>query len=332
MFFHTHFSDYFLSSLLILLQGVGIMSQVVLLFSGQGAQKVGMGADLAERYPIAQELFQQADEILGSSLTGTMFKGPEEELTKTATCQPALFLHGLALLAVLKEKCPHLKPVATAGLSLGEWTAHAAAETFSFQDGLKLVAHRGALMDEACATTPGTMAAVIGGEPEGIAKLAEDCGIDVANYNCPGQIVVSGVEEGVEKAISGAKDAGAKLAKKLNVAGAYHSRLMGSAQEKLGAALKDAPLTAPKIPVIANLNGEPAVTEYAIRETLTSQVTGSVRWTESMQYLLAQGHTTFIELGPGKVLKGFMNRIDKSVTMHVIEDAESLEAVVAELG
>jgi len=283
------------------------MSNVVLLFSGQGAQKVGMGQDLAEQYPAAKSLFEQADQILDRSITDIMFNGPEDSLTKTANCQPALFLHGLALLSVLKEKCPQLKPVAAAGLSLGELTAHTAAGTFTFENGLKLVAHRGALMDEACAATSGTMAAVIGGEPENIAQLAEESGIDVANYNCPGQIVVSGTAEGVDKAVAGAKGAGAKLAKKLNVAGAYHSRLMAGAQEKLGAALAEANVTTAEIP------------------------TGSVRWTESMQKLLAEGNTTFIELGPGKVLKGFMNRIDQGVTFYTIEDADSLEAAVAEI-
>lgn len=307
------------------------MSNVVLLFSGQGAQKVGMGQDLVERYPVAKELFDKANSILGPGLTETMFQGPDEELTKTANCQPALFLHGLALLAVLKEKCSHLTPVAAAGLSLGEWTAHTAAGTFSFEEGLKLVAHRGALMDEACAETPGTMAAVIGGDVEGISQLAEECGIDVANYNCPGQIVVSGTEEGVDKAVAGAKGAGAKIAKKLKVAGAYHSRLMASAQEKLGEALVDAPISSPGIPVIANLTAAPSTETEEIRHTLKNQVTGSVRWTESMQHLLEQGNTTFIELGPGKVLKGFMSRIDKSATIYAIEDADSLEAAIAEL-
>jgi len=307
------------------------MSNVVLLFSGQGAQKVGMGQDLAEQYSAAKELFEQADSILGRSITDIMFNGPDEDLTKTANCQPALFLHGLALLAVLKEKCPQLVPVAAAGLSLGELTAHTAAGTFTFEDGLKLVAHRGALMDEACAATAGTMAAVIGGEPEGIAKLAEESGIDVANYNCPGQIVVSGTEEGVDKAVAGAKGAGAKIAKKLKVAGAYHSRLMAGAQDKLGSALSGATLTTPSIPVVANLTADSANTEDEIRETLTKQVTGSVRWTESMQKLLAEGNTTFIELGPGKVLKGFMARIDKSVDFYTIEDAESLETAVTEI-
>ena len=307
------------------------MSNVVLLFSGQGAQTVGMAKDLLENYPSAKSLLEQADSILGRSITDIMFNGPDEELTKTANCQPALFLHGLALLTVLKEKCPHLTPVAAAGLSLGELTAHTAAGTFNFEEGLKLVAHRGALMDEACAATAGTMAAVIGGEPENIQKLAEESGIDVANYNCPGQIVISGTEEGVDTAVAGAKGAGAKIAKKLKVAGAYHSRLMASAQEKLGTALKDVSVNDSSIPVIANLTAEPAQGEEAVKHTLTNQVTGSVRWTESMQYLLSQGHTTFIELGPGKVLKGFMNRIDKSVDFYTIEDAASLEEVISQL-
>lgn len=307
------------------------MSNVVLLFSGQGAQKVGMGKDLAEQYPAAKALFDQADQILGRSITDIMFNGPDEDLTKTANCQPALFLHGLALLTVLKEKCPQITPIATAGLSLGELTAHTAAGTFTFEEGLKLVAHRGELMDEACASTAGTMAAVIGGEPDAIAKLAEESGIDVANFNCPGQIVVSGTAEGVDKAVAGAKGAGARMAKKLKVAGAYHSRLMSSAQEKLGEALSTAEVGTPTVPVIANLTAAPSTAADDIRHTLTNQVTGSVRWTESMQHLLAEGATTFIELGPGKVLTGFMGRIDKSAQIYAIEDATSLEAVVQQI-
>lgn len=307
------------------------MSNVVLLFSGQGAQKVGMGQDLTENYASAKGLFEKADEILGRSITSIMFDGPNEELTKTANCQPALFLHGLALLGVLKEKCPHLKPVAAAGLSLGELTAHTAAGAFSFEEGLKLVAKRGALMDEACASTEGSMAAMIGGDQEAIEKLAEECDIDVANYNAPGQIVLSGTIEGVEKAVAGAKPAGARMGKKLNVAGAYHSRLMATAQAQLAKTLETTPVQEAGIPVIANLTAEVAKGEETVRETLAKQVTGSVRWTESMQKLIAEGNTTFIELGPGKVLAGLMGRIDKSVTVHAIEDAASLEAAVEAL-
>ncbi len=224
----------------------------VLLFSGQGAQKVGMGKDLYDQYPVAKAIIEQADSALGMSLSGIMFEGPDAELTRTCNCQPALYVHGLACLAVLKELVPSLNPVAAAGLSLGEFTAHAAAGSYTFAEGLKIVQKRGSYMEEACNATKGTMAAMIGGSDEAVSALAAECDIDVANFNCPGQTVVSGTEEGVDKAIEGAKAAGIKIAKKLNVAGAYHSRLMKSAQEKLAVALKDVEFSTPQIPVYCN--------------------------------------------------------------------------------
>ncbi|MGC6427565.1 MAG: ACP S-malonyltransferase [Akkermansiaceae bacterium] len=307
------------------------MSKAVLLFSGQGAQKVGMGRDLVDAYPTAKSMFAQADEILGRALTGTMFEGPPESLTKTGNCQPALFLHGLTLWALLKEKCPQLEPVAAAGLSLGEMTAHAAAGTFSFEEGLQLVARRGELMDEACEANPGTMSAMIGGAEEDVRRLAADCDVDVANLNCPGQIVLSGQEEGIDKAVSLAKDYGLRMGKKLSVAGAYHSRLMSSAQEKLADVLAGVEVGTPSVPVVSNFLAEPAQGAEAIRESLTKQVTGSVRWVESIQLLRSQGHDLFVELGPGKVLAGFMARIDKEARVISIEDAESLEEAVSAL-
>ena len=291
-----------------------------------------MGKDLAEAHPAAAALFRRADEVLGRSLSSIMFEGPEEELTKTANCQPALFVHGLALWEVLKERLPGLTPVAAAGLSLGEMTAHTAAGTFTFEEGLKVVARRGELMDEACAKTNGAMAAMIGGEEAVVKQLAEDCGIDVANLNCPGQIVLSGTEAGVEKAMSLAKQRGIRIGKKLNVAGAYHSRLMVSAEEQLGKVLAEAEVGTPGIPVVANQTATVVRTAAEIRETLTKQVTGSVRWVESMQLLRGEGHALFLELGPGKVLAGLMGRIDAEAKVVSVEDAESLEAAVAELG
>ncbi|YCM45414.1 ACP S-malonyltransferase [Verrucomicrobiaceae bacterium 227] len=307
------------------------MSKAVLLFSGQGAQKVGMGKDLTEAYPSAKALFEKADEVLGRSLTSVMFDGPTEDLTRTGNCQPALFLHGLALLKVLQEKVPSLEPVAAAGLSLGEMTAHAAAGTFSFEDGLKLVAKRGQLMDEACESNPGAMAAMIGGTDEDVRRLAAECDVDVANLNCPGQTVLSGTDEGIDQAVAKAKEFGLRMGKKLQVAGAYHSRLMASAQENLAEALAEANIGAPAIPVISNFLATSAEGPDAIRESLTKQVTGSVRWIETIQLLRSQGHDLFIELGPGKVLAGFMSRIDKDARIISIEDAASLEAAVAEL-
>ena len=307
------------------------MSKVVLLFSGQGAQKVGMGKDLVEAYPSAKALFEKANSVLSRSLTDVMFNGPAEDLTRTGNCQPALFLHGLALLEILREKVPSLEPVAAAGLSLGEMTAHCAAGTFTFEEGLNLVSRRGELMDEACEANPGTMAAMIGGSDEDVARLASDCDVDVANLNCPGQTVLSGQEEGIDNAVSKAKEYGLRMGKKLKVAGAYHSRLMAGAQEKLREALAVTKIAEPKIPVISNFLAAPPKGPDAIRASLKDQVTGSVRWIESIQLLREQGHDLFIELGPGKVLAGFMSRIDKGARIISIEDAESLEAAVAEL-
>jgi len=307
------------------------MNNVVVLFSGQGAQKVGMGQDLADAYPVVKEMFNQADVALGYSLSDVMFSGPNEELTRTSRCQPALYVHGLACLAALREKLPELNPVAAAGLSLGEFTAHTVAGTFDFETGLSLVAQRGAFMEEACNATDGTMAAMIGGKEEAVAELAADCDIDVANYNTIGQLVVSGSEAGVDKAVAEAKSRGIRMAKKLNVAGAYHSRLMNTAQEKLAKVLADTEFNEPAIPVICNFAARAVEGADDIKAMLEQQVTGSVRWTASMQKLIADGHTTFIECGPGKVLAGLMSRIDKSVKVISIDDIASLDAAVEAL-
>lgn len=302
------------------------MSDVVLLFSGQGAQKVGMGKDFHEASETARTLFKRADEALGFPLSQTMFEGPDEELTRTSRCQPALYLHGLVALALLRERVGGLYPVAAAGLSLGEFTAHAAAGTFSFEDGLKIVARRGLFMEEACQATEGAMAALIGGEEEGVIALAAECDVDVANFNAPGQIVLSGAVAGIDAAVEKAREHGIRRAIKLNVAGAYHSRLMQSAQEKLAVELKDLPMQAPAIPVVCNYGASVVADPAEIRSMLERQVTGSVRWTESIKLLIEKGHRTFIELGPGKVLAGLVAKIDKDVTVYSVEDLASLEA------
>lgn len=307
------------------------MSNAVILFSGQGAQKVGMGKDLVEQYDVVKSLFDQADEALGFSLSEIMFNGPDEELMKTSRCQPALYLHGLACLAALKERLPSFRPAAAAGLSLGEFTAHSAAGTFTFATGLKVVELRGQFMEEACKATKGAMAAMIGGTPEGVTALAAESDVDVANFNAPGQIVVSGSEDGVDKAIAGAKAAGCKMAKKLNVAGAYHSRLMQTAQDKLAGVLIGTHVYEPRIPVASNFKGGIVQEADEIRETLERQVTGSVRWVECIEALIAMGHTTFIELGPGKLIAGMMKRINKEARVISIEDVASLDAAVEAL-
>jgi len=307
------------------------MSKIVLLFSGQGAQKVGMGKDFAEASPAAAAIAGTANEVLGFPLSQIMFDGPEEELTKTSRCQPALYTHGMMALSLIKERLPHLQPVAAAGLSLGEFTAHAAAGTFSFEEGLRIVGKRGAFMEEACDATEGSMAALIGGDEEQVAALAKECDVDIANLNAPGQIVLSGTVTGIDAVVEKAKDFGIRRAIKLNVAGAYHSRLMQSAQDKLAAELAQLELAAPAIPVVCNYLATPVASADEIRSTLEKQVTGSVRWTESIRQLIAMGHTQFLELGPGKVIAGLVSKIDKDATVHSVEDLASLEAAVEAL-
>lgn len=290
-----------------------------------------MGKDLAEAFPAVRLLLDQADIALGHWLSQTMFEGPMEELTKTSRCQPALYAHGLACLEVLKERVPGLDIAAAAGLSLGEFTAHAAAGTFDFATGLNLVFQRGSFMEAACEQTRGAMAAMLGGEESAIRELAAECDVDVANLNAPGQIVLSGSVEGIEAAAAKAKDKGIKRAIPLPVAGAYHSRLMQSAQEKLAVALAAAEIHTPRVPVISNYAARPVEGPDDIRSTLTAQVTGSVRWVESMQHLIAGGHRLFVELGPDATLAGLMGKIDKSVIVISIKDVATLEAAVTEL-
>ena len=306
--------------------------KVVLLFSGQGAQKVGMGQDLAGAYPAVQAMFDRANEVLGFALTETMFTGPMEELTRTSRCQPALYLHGLAVLEVLKQRVPGLEIAACAGLSLGEFTAHAAAGTFDFETGLKLVFQRGTFMEEACEETRGSMAALIGGDEAAVRELAAECNVDVANLNSPGQIVISGTVEGIKLAISKVKEKGIRKAVELPVAGAYHSRLMRSAQDKLAGVLKAVPFRMPDVPVVSNFEADVVTSEIVIRNTLERQVTGSVRWVESMQLLLKEGNNLFLELGPDATLAGFMGRIDKSAKVLSIASGAGLDAAVAALG
>ncbi|MBC8127640.1 MAG: ACP S-malonyltransferase [Gloeobacteraceae cyanobacterium ES-bin-144] len=307
------------------------MSEIVLLFSGQGAQKVGMGKDLVEASAVVREMAENADKVLGFSISEIMFNGPEEELTKTSRCQPALYLHGLMALTLLRERLPALKPIAAAGLSLGEFTAHAAAGTFSFEDGLKIVGKRGAFMEEACLATQGAMAALIGGEEEQVQALAKAADVDIANLNAPGQIVLSGTVAGIDTAIAKAKEFGIRRAIKLNVAGAYHSRLMQSAQNKLAAELAALTFQKPTIPVICNFAATSVSDAAEIRSMLEKQVTGSVRWTASIQALIAMGHKHFLELGPGKVIAGLVAKIDKDAVVHSVEDIASLDATVAAL-
>jgi [acyl-carrier-protein] S-malonyltransferase len=305
--------------------------KIALLFAGQGAQVVGMGRDLAEQFPTAAELFRRADEILGRKLSEIAWNGPIEELTKTSNCQPALFVHGLACLAILRELAGDFAIGGAAGLSLGELTAHAAAGTFDFADGLKLVQKRGELMDEACAATNGAMAAMIGAAENDVRRLAAAEDVDVANINAPGQIVISGERAKVEAAVGVAKEYGIRRATMLNVAGAYHSRLMESAYEKLGAALIEVQMQIPQFPVISNVTGAEVKTLPEIRRTLQEQVTSTVRWADCMERLAQLGCDLFSELGPGRVLAGLLKRTVPDSEVVSIADSESTRSAATNI-
>ena len=330
------------------------MSKTALLFAGQGAQAVGMGKDLAGMFPSAKACFDRANTALGYDLASICFNGPEAELTKTENAQPGIFLVSWICFELLKEKVPNLKFDATAGLSLGEFTALTAAGAMSFEDGLRVVRQRGKFMQEACDTTRGGMAAVIGLDEAPTREVCAEAGVVLANLNCPGQLVISGEAEKIAKACELAKAKGAKRAIPLPVAGAYHSPLMAGAQPKLQVELAKIKIAAPAVPVISNVtarahlvaeasclcvpDGAAAVTEThrqdacaTISARLVEQVTSSVLWEKSMRELLAQGFTRFIELGPGAALSGFMKRIDKSAQMLNVADVASLDTTVKAL-
>ena len=307
------------------------MIKTALLFAGQGAQATGMGKELAESYPTARQWFERANAALGYDLASLCFNGPEAELTKTENAQPGIFLVGWVAFESLKEHVPGLKFDAAAGLSLGEFTALTAVGTMSFEDGLRVVRQRGKFMQEACEATHGGMAAVIGLDEEPTRAVCVEAGVTLANLNCPGQIVISGEADKIARAVELAKSKGAKRAIPLPVAGAYHSPLMASAQPKLRGELAKIKISAPAVPVISNVTAQPHGAPAEIPTRLVAQVCSSVLWEQSIRYLLAQGFTRFIELGPGTVLSGFMKRIDKNAQMLNVADTASLNATVEAL-
>jgi [acyl-carrier-protein] S-malonyltransferase len=307
------------------------MSKTALLFAGQGAQVVGMGKDLAGNSPAAQAWFDRANAALGYDLAGICFGGPEAELTKTENAQPGIFLVSWVAFQLLKQRVPTLEFQATAGLSLGEFTALTAAGAMSFEDGLRVVRQRGRFMQEACDVTRGGMAAVIGLDEGPTRDVCAQAGVVLANLNCPGQLVISGEADKIAKACELAKAKGARRALPLPVAGAYHSPLMASAQPKLQAELARMTLNPPSMTVVSNVTAQPHDGPDGIRARLVEQVTASVRWEESMRCLLAQGFTRFIELGPGTALSGFMKRIEKSAQIMNVADVASLENAVKAL-
>ena len=304
------------------------MGKTVLMFAGQGAQAVGMGKDFADQFPTARQWFDRANAALGYDLALICFTGPEIELTKTENAQPGIFLVSWIAFELLKERVPTLKFEATAGLSLGEFTALAAAGVMTFDDAIRVVRERGRFMQEACDATKGGMAAIIGLAEAATREVCAQAGVELANLNCPGQIVISGPADKISAACELAKAKGAKRALPLNVAGAYHSALMASAQPKLRDALAKVPIEIPMVPVISNVTAQPHAAPPDIHKRLVEQVTSPVRWEDSMRYLLANGFTRFIELGPGTALSGFMKRIDKNAQVLNVADGASLNGAV----
>ena len=279
-------------------------------FPGQGAQFVGMGKDLYDTVPMAKELFEKANEILGFRITDIMFSGTDEQLKQTNVTQPAIFLHSVILAKSLGDA---FKPDMVAGHSLGEFSALVAAGALGFEDGLRLVAKRAAAMQKACEQNPSTMAAVLALPDE---KVEEICAsidevVVPANYNCPGQLVISGSNEGIEKACAKMLEAGAKRALKLNMGGAFHSPLMEPARVELEAAIREAPFATPVCPVYQNVDAKPYTDPEKIKANLIAQLTAPVRWTQIVRNMLADGADSFTELGPGAVLQGLIKKVDK---------------------
>ncbi len=293
------------------------------LFPGQGSQSVGMGQSLWEHSDVARKTFTEADDILGFPLSRLMFEGAKEELDDTVNTQPALYVHSVA--AFRAARAAGILPDATfaAGHSLGEYSALAAVEAFAFADGLRLVRERGRLMKMAGTTAPGGMAAILNLDDEVVARLCQEAStaderVQVANYNCPGQVVISGAKSAVERAMQLATEAGARRVVPLDISIAAHSHLMAVAQAPFADQIEQTPILAPSLPVIANVTAQPMTTADDIRAELKAQLTGSVRWRDTMQYLVAQGVTSVIEIGNGDVLVGLAKRIDKTLERKTI--------------
>ncbi len=283
-------------------------------FPGQGAQYEGMGKDLYETYPLARELFEEANEILGFRITDIMFCGTSEDLQQTRVTQPAVMIHSY----IKSQVCTIEKPNMVAGHSLGEYSALVAAKALRFEDGLKLVAKRALAMQHACEQRPSTMAAVIGLEDEKVEEICQQIQDEIvvaANFNCPGQVVISGTIEGVEKACEVLKAAGARRALKLRVGGAFHSPLMNVAAEELKEAIMQTEFQQPRCPVYQNVDARPYTNPEDIRRNLLAQLTSPVRWTESVRNMVRDGATEFYEFGPGDVLKGLIRKISPEVTV-----------------
>ena len=305
------------------------MQKVAFVFSGQGAQTVGMGKDLFENSPAAKNVYEQADGVLGWSVSDVCFNGPVEKLTESKNCQPAIYTTSMACLAAFQEKFAQISPVATAGLSLGEYAALASAGCFSFTDGLKLVAKRGAYMDDACKASAGTMACILGGDPDQIAEACKSVDLDVANYNCPGQVVISGPADKVEKACELIREQKVKRIVPLTVAGAFHSRLMQPAADSFAEVLKNTEFHKLNCPVAQNFIGKIVENEADIPSNLAAQVSGSVRWEACVRDIAAKcGADVFIEFGPGSAVAGLIRKTLSDVTVYNVSGLADLDKIV----
>ena len=307
-------------------------ARYALLFPGQGAQAVGMGKDLAEGFPEARRLFEQANSVLGYSISRLCWEGPQEALTRTEHCQPALFVTSMAVLAALEAVLgkPTI-PAATAGLSLGEYTALAAAGAFSFEDGLRLVRLRGQAMEEASRMSPGTMASVLGLELPLLEEICKQTGAEVANINCPGQLVISGAPEAVQTAAERSKEKGAKRVALLEVGGAFHSRLMQPAATRLKEGLDKIQIHPPRCKVLSNVTGGFYAGSDQIRTLLVEQLTHPVRWEGCVRTLTGSGVNLFLEVGSGTVLKGLLKRIDPQARVVSAGTAPQVREAAAQL-
>lgn len=302
------------------------------IFPGQASQEVGMGKDFAEKYAVARETFEQADNILGFSLSNLCWDGPEEELNQTINTQPAIYVTSIAILRVLQQELPSAIPAWVAGHSLGELTALTASGALPFEEGVTLVRTRGRLMQQAGEDSPGAMAALLALDTDKVnelcAKVSEETGkiVILANDNCPGQIVVSGENDAIDRLVEIAPEAGARRAVKLAVSIAAHSPLMASASDEFKEALSTINFVEPQIPVYGNVSAAPLKTVAEIREELNQQLTHSVRWTESMQAIIEAGAETFVEIGSKDVLSGLMKRIDRKKERVSLNSVEALDA------
>jgi [acyl-carrier-protein] S-malonyltransferase len=302
-------------------------SSIAFLFPGQGSQSVAMGKDLYDRYPVARATFDEADQALGIKLSQLCFEGPEDQLKLTENTQPAILTVSVAACRVLDEK--GIKPAFVAGHSLGEYSAHVAAGTISFADAVRAVRNRGKYMQEAVPVGTGAMAAILGMGLDAVGEICADAAqgqvCEPANINSPEQIVISGDAAAVERGVKIAQERGAKRAVLLPVSAPFHCSLMKPAQERLTADLQNLKFSPPRVPVISNVYAQPIQEAEAAREALVRQVTGSVRWSESIQWLIQRGVQTFVEVGPGKVLSGLMRQIDRSKKCLNVEDEASLQ-------